>query len=122
MKMVNKQPLDGAELDPFFDAARDTIAQPSDDLMARIMADASALAAPSVARAEPGPGPLARLLGLIGGWPAAAGLATAALTGVMIGLASPDALQNLTDGFLTTATQYQIEDLMPSFGDLLGEG
>ena len=105
-----------------FQAARDTAPQPSDDLLARLLADAAAQAAPVAApTAVPRRGVLAALLAAIGGWPAAAGLATAAVAGLMIGYVAPDALGDLSGGYLETSG-YRLEDLMPSYGDLLGEG
>lgn len=90
--------------------------------MARIMADAAAQAAPVAAPAAvPRRGAFAALLATIGGWPAAAGLATAAVAGLMIGYAAPDTLGDLSGGYLEIS-DYRIEDLMPSYGDLLGEG
>jgi len=124
MKMVNKRPLDTAELDQLFAAAQDDAPQPSDDLMARIMADAhsemSAQMAPPVAPARQGL--FAGLLAMIGGWPAAAGLATATVAGLVIGLSTPDTFEVLAGGYLGDAASYEIDDLMPSIGDLLGEG
>ncbi|MCP3969545.1 MAG: hypothetical protein GY717_04365 [Rhodobacteraceae bacterium] len=129
--MAEKRPLDDTELDGLFAAARSTGPEPSGDLLARIMGDADAktAAVTRVSRPEAGrdvvrarPGLLATLLGLIGGWPAAAGLMTATVAGLAIGLATPDTLDDLTGGVLTSVTGYELEDFMPSYGDLLEEG
>ena len=124
MKMTDKRPLDEAELDELFSAAVQDRPTPSDDLMARIMADAQAeIAAVSVARpAAPRQGWFASLIASVGGWPAAAGLATAAVTGLMIGLVPPTGLLELADDYLVASSVYELDDFMPSYGDLLGEG
>ena len=122
--MTDKKPLDDFELDALFaDAARDAPV-PSDDLMARIMIDAQVeIAVAPVARpAEIRQGWLASIIASIGGWPAAAGLATAAVTGLMIGLVPPTSLLELADDYLVASSMYEFDDFMPSYGDLLGEG
>ena len=122
--MTDKKPLDDFELDALLaDAARDAPV-PSDDLMARIMIDAQAeIAVAPVARpAEIRQGWLASIIASIGGWPAAAGLATAAVTGLMIGLVPPTSLLELADDYLVASSMYEFDDFMPSYGDLLGEG
>lgn len=92
-------------LDRLFQAGR-TGPQPSDDLMARIMADAAHRAAPVHAASRPGL--LATLLSLVGGWPAAAGMATAAAAGVWLGFSSPD----LVDGYVS-GDSMALGDFMP---------
>ena len=123
MKMAEKRPLNEAELEKLFAEAADDAPQPSDALMARILADAQAeLPKAPAPTAAPRRGWLAAALGQIGGWPAAAGLATAAVAGLAIGLATPEALEDITGGYLTAESGYGLDDLMPSYGDLLGEG
>ena len=124
--MTDKRPLDDSELDGLFAAARGANPLPSDALMQRIMADATAEIAAAQPERPARRGILATALAMIGGWPAAAGLATAAVTGLMIGLLTPntlaDTLDSLGSGFLTTANAtYELEDLMPSYGTLLEE-
>ena len=115
---MTKRALDDTELDGLFAAAKAAAPQPSPDLMARILADAEAsVAAPPKRR----PSFWAGVLESIGGWPSAAGLATAAVAGLAIGLGTPDTLETLSGGYLA-AGGYQLEDLMPSYGDLLEEG
>lgn len=123
--MADKRPLDDVELDGLFSAARGAAPVPSHDLMARIVADADAEAeaeARIVAAAVPHRGMFAQLLRQIGGWPAAAGLLTATVAGLAIGLATPDTLDALSGGYLAASSGYELEDLMPSYGDILGEG
>lgn len=57
-------------------------------LEVRIMADAQAVAD----AATPPPSIWATIGALIGGWPAAAGLATAGVAGVWLGITPPDAM------------------------------
>ena len=113
MTMTERDPLDD-----FFEAGRADRAAPDPALMARILADAEAVAA---ARAAPGPrreGRLSAVLRGIGGWPALAGLATATAAGVWIGIAMPD----VTSPFVAGAG-YDLNDLLPGYGtDLLVEG
>ena len=126
MMMVEQRPFDEQELDDLFGLAQDNAPAPSDDLMAKIMADAAAVAAhnaPVAAQVAPvSPGFWASVLAMIGGWPAAAGLATAAVTGVMIGVASPDTIETLTASTFGEADAYALEDLLPSYGGFLDEG
>jgi len=92
--MSDKDQAEGG-LDVFFEAARAQAPGPSPDLLARVLADADATrqAHPTVGLAPaPRPGIAARLYRLLGGWPAMAGLVTAALTGIWIGTALPEGL------------------------------
>ena len=131
--------LDDMALEAFFEAGRAKPPQPSQDLMARIMADAVAempaprpIARPVTPPARKPvrkPGLLAGLIAGIGGWPALAGMATATVAGVWIGFAQPDTLNTWAGGALLstsdTATSYDLEDLVPSYGSfdtLLEEG
>ena len=82
--------------------------------MARIMSDANAQLIPSKQKATDRPGIFTTLMTMIGGWPAATGLATATFGGVAIGLTTPETFSTWTQIYLTSATSYEIEDLMPS--------
>lgn len=79
---------DDRALDAFFEAARHSPPAPTDALLARVMADAASMQA---AAESPMPRRTAmpRLRDLVGGWPAMAGLATAALAGLWIGTGLP---------------------------------
>lgn len=125
--MAEKRPLSDRELDEFFAAAQRTAPSPSDDLMARILSDAEAAtgaeahwgAAP-VARA---PRPwLAQALAGLGGWPGLAGLTTAAVAGLGIGIASPETLEAVSGGYFYAALGYEMGDLMPALGAFIEEG
>ena len=91
------QALD-VDLDIFFDAARSAQPEPSPELMARVLDDALAMQ-PLAARPAPCVPTrswLGTLLDTLGGWPAAASLATATLAGVWIGISPPDAVSAVT--------------------------
>ena len=114
-------------LEDFFKAARAEAPQPSDDLMARIMADAQAhLPAPAPIATPRKPvrqGLLAGLLAAMGGWPSVATMATATVAGIWLGFAQPDALNTLSGGTLlpgSTTTSYDLDELVPSYGSFDG--
>jgi hypothetical protein len=118
MSMSGKQRRDDG-LDGFFEAARGYAPAPSPDLLARVLADAEA-----TQQAGPGTEPagvpatpdgfVARLYRLLGGWPAMAGLATAALTGIWIGTTLPE-------GLIGTAEAAYLVDITPEMAfDLAG--
>ncbi|MEO1238372.1 MAG: hypothetical protein AAFW64_01690 [Pseudomonadota bacterium] len=83
---MSDRPSPDDPLETFFEAARATAPTPGADLTARVLADAAAAqpAPPvSVRRAKPS------WFGALGGWPALAGLVTATVAGVSIGVADP---------------------------------
>ena len=78
-----------AELDALLAQARTQKASPSDDLMARIAADAKRLQpAPKIATAQV-PSFWSQMRAALGGWPALGGLAATAVVGVYIGCSDP---------------------------------
>lgn len=85
------------DLEQMFATARKAPPEPSPDFLARVLSDAQALqsaAAPLAVHPER-KGVLAMLgaaVGAIGGWPAMAGLASAAVTGLWIGINPPNVL------------------------------
>ena len=125
MAKTDKTMLDDAALEAFFEAGRARAPEPGPDLMARIMADADAeidarapVATPAARRARNGF--WAALVSGIGGWPAVASMATAAVAGVWLGFASPDQLNSLAGGLLptedaTSEAAYELEDLLPGY-------
>ena len=124
MAKTDKTILSDDALEAFFAAGRAEAPEPGAELMARIMADADAeIDARSAARAPTPqwqkPGLWAALVRGIGGWPALASMATAAVTGVWLGFASPDQLNALTGGLLlpesANETSYELEDLLPGY-------
>ena len=84
-------------LDDLFASARAQTTQPSDELMARVLADAVAVQSAQSAFADAAPpGLWDRMLDVLGGWPAISGLAAATVAGVWIGVAPPSTVQDLT--------------------------
>jgi hypothetical protein len=83
-------------LDDLFAQARQVKAPVSDDLMARVLADA----VPERRPVATPPTALASVLDTIGGWFTLGGLATATLAGLWIGVAPPAAVEDLTAGLL----------------------
>ena len=84
-------------LDALFAEARQDM--PDDALMARVLADASAVqdaarAAPPVTAPRPERGWLAGMVAAIGGWGALSGVSAAGVMGLAVGLYSPDAVAN----------------------------
>jgi hypothetical protein len=119
--------LDDTALDAFFDAARAESPIPSEGLLARIMADAEAQAAaherPARAPQRARPGLIAAVVGVLGGWPALAGMVTATVAGVWLGFAAPDQLNTLAGGLLLSddsalVTSYELEDIVPGASGL----
>lgn len=105
-------------LDVFFDAARRRAADPAPDLMQRVLEDALAEQQRTDAiTPEPAPAPslLRQLLKAIGGWPAVAGLVTASMAGVWIGINPPSALSDTAEAYLYSGSDAYLVDLMPGF-------
>ena len=92
----------------------------TDDLMARVMADAVMLApvaTPQVARVSV----WTQLREFIGGWPAIGGLAMAGVTGVWIGFAPPSPLSDFAAPFLGDTVSVDLLDDTFAQG-FLGDG
>lgn len=132
MRMTDKRIVYDADLEDLFAAARAAPIKPDQDLLARIMADADAelptspwaVTVPEPARRAGIAGRFRDWVGAIGGWPAAAGLASAAVAGLAIGFGSPQTVDTLSGGYFLAGNGdvYDVESLMPSYGDLLSEG
>ena len=84
-------------LDDLFAEVRSVAPEPSEDLIARVLADA---VAPLPKPVVPPPSLFTRALDLIGGWPAAGGLVAATMTGLWVGVAPPAAVEDLTASLL----------------------
>lgn len=111
-------PFGDAEMEALFHAARDTAPAPSEALVTRILDDAAAnRPRPAAVQRQ---GWLGQMLDAIGGWPAAAGLAAATVAGVTIGVVTPEALEGLSNGYLSVGTD--AGDFLPSYAALLDEG
>ena len=108
------------DLDALFAQARLQPARPSDDLMARIMADAVALQpAPRALAVAPRPGLLRRWADVFGGFGALAGMGSAAAAGLFIGFAQPSGLTSLSTSLM--GGQIESLSLMPSVDALITE-
>lgn len=125
MAMNEHDMLTDNELDALFEAAQESAPLPSQNLWDQVHQDALA-EIPRLrggARVSPAqPGILAGLIAAIGGWPSLAGLSTAAIAGVWIGFANPDALNDSTiagllPGF-NISENYELEDFEPGFAGL----
>lgn len=117
---MTKPDEDQLALDAFFAAGRAAAPDPSEALLARILADAAEVqvSATAAADARRGRGPFglwAGLLAALGGWPAVAGLASAAVAGFWIGAAQPDVASfvglPVADATSTGNTGYDLSDL-----------
>ncbi|NIY78203.1 hypothetical protein HCZ23_01790 [Celeribacter sp. HF31] len=140
--------LTDSSLDALFAEAREAAPQPSGNLMARVLADAEGMIATREAeeaariqalRPKQRHPIVAAMVAALGGWRAVAGLATAGVAGLAIGLGAPMTVTTLatggyTDGYADGAMSYEttsyatgesgyaLDDLVPSFYDLASEG
>ncbi len=109
------------DLDDLFGRESARQIAPSPDLLARIIEDADSIADTRQTAAEapagkPGkPGMVQNILAAIGGWPAMAGLTTATVAGIGIGLISPDALTGIADSYFLTGIGDDLGEFMPVF-------
>lgn len=96
---------DSLDLELWFSASRKHTPDPSEDLLARVLADAAMLQpeAPGIVTAAPEPEPRPSIwqqfTNAIGGWSGLAGLGTATVAGLWIGLSAPNTLVNLGSGY-----------------------
>ncbi len=121
MKMTNdKHDMNDFDLDEVFASARRAEPVLSDDFMARILADAAMVheerSAPTVAKALETGGFLAMLWSMLGGWAGTGGLAAAAVAGLWIGIAPPDALSVIDEAIWGTSVDLSVF----TSGDILG--
>ncbi|SDN42878.1 hypothetical protein SAMN05216196_101509 [Lutimaribacter pacificus] len=84
-------------LETLFEAARGAAPKPSADLLARVLADAEAVqaAAAPVPRKSAPRLRWRQFVDAIGGWPAMAGLVSAGVAGLWLGISPPAALDDL---------------------------
>ena len=109
------------DLDDLFAGARRASMQPSEALMARVLADGAALqGGPAVVMAvAPRAGWLAGLAALFGGAGSLVGVGSAAVAGLFFGFVQPDSLGSVAD-IWAGVTVDQV-DLMPQLDMLLAE-
>lgn len=132
--------LSDADLNSLFAEAQSDVTAPSNDFMARVLADADGVqdaagaGLPDWAQAQTAPKPrgrwLAAVLDSVGGWRGGTGLATATIMGLGIGLGAPSTVTQLaagtwtstadadTDVASTEITSFALDDMVPSFYDL----
>ncbi|MEL7461775.1 MAG: dihydroorotate dehydrogenase [Pseudomonadota bacterium] len=118
--MSNTPPGDDP-LDTFFSAARAAQAKPGADLTARVLADAAAMQpAPQTVSKAVSKTPASPVkpgwLSALGGWPALAGLVTATVAGVSIGVADPTYVGDLAFSGFSDAYDFS------TVGTTLGSG
>ena len=119
-------PEDEALLEAHFDAVRSDTPEPSADLMARILADGEAEQAGFAAAAAPvpeaGTSRLWKALASFGGMPGVAGMATAVVAGLWVGLNPPVAVDSLAEAvFGAAVSELEGESFLPSLGEDLLE-
>jgi hypothetical protein len=94
MTMTN--PNDDMLDDLFAQARAQPPGSPSDDLIARVLADAAGVQPAPSAHVISQPGLWSRIMDTIGGWPALGGLAAATVAGIWVGVAPPTPVSDLT--------------------------
>ncbi|MFD0978314.1 hypothetical protein [Tropicimonas aquimaris] len=126
-----------AELEAFFQSAREIGGKPSPALLSRVLADAyaeqdAATASETIPGAvavpdTPRRGLLAGLFQGVGGWPAIAGLVTATAAGIWIGYNPPAAFDTLSETFvgdsyaLTADDSLSMASSLPDYAFLLSD-
>ena len=127
-KMAGKQNMDDLLDDLFAEAKADSAPAPTEDFMARILADAERLQpeAPQVS-ASPGMAPsrglFATLFATLGGWQGTGGLVAATMASVWIGFSGADSLTvEGLQAVVSGNTDFYLSDLGGDFSFDLGEG
>ncbi len=123
------------DLEIFFEAARKDRGDASPDLLSRVLADAYAeqdAQAEAVPTSSVAPrtadtsrslrGVFAGLFDAIGGWPAVAGLATAAMAGVWIGYNPPAVFDTLAMDFMESSYGVSLGAALPEYDAFLADG
>ncbi len=111
---------DDQMLDDLFALAQAKPVMPSDDLMARILADADAV---QVAAPAPTQSIWADFFDIIGGWPSVGGLAMAGVTGVWFGIAPPATVTTFAADLIgTDVTVDLLADSSSYFAETLTDG
>lgn len=116
------------ELEAFFEAERNAAPEAEADLLARVLADAyaeqDAIAPTAPARPafRQNGGWMRGLYDALGGWPAMAGLATAAVVGVWIGFNPPSALDGISLALMDSSYGPTMNTSLPEFDLTLADG
>lgn len=123
--MTKESDMDHPDLDEMFAQARATLPLGDEALLARVYSDSLRMQPkpkPSVPRTTKGSsGWWVSLVNNLGGKRGLAGLGTAAVAGVMLGIVDPTSVLALTDTFFAASTVDEV-DLMPGFDAILTEG
>jgi len=124
--MTTGDDKDDKILDDMFQAARSEMPEPSDDLMARVIAEADQVAE-AWAQAEAVPvvtsgGWFRSLLDAVGGWPAASGIVTAGMVGLVVGVSPPQTLSDFAEGYIYGTSDSYLVDPYDGFGFAADEG
>jgi hypothetical protein len=123
--MTKGTDMQNHDLDDLFSEARATKPLADEGLLLRVLADGIRLQSepePHVRRiASPSPGLWAALTAALGGNRAIAGLGTAAIAGVILGLVQPTSVLALTSSVFAVAPLEDI-DLLPGIDAILTEG
>ncbi len=89
--------LSDRDLEAMLGKLEHNVPAPSDDLMARILADAEDLRVVPGAQVAPAPeGIIDTILSILGGWKGAGGLVTAGVIGIWIGVSPPSSIETTT--------------------------
>ena len=116
---MTEKKSDQIDLDAALAALKDEAPLPPSDLVSRVLSDAVAVQAglaPQHATPERRQGIWQELLRTLGGWPAMAGLATAAVAGVWLGAFPPGMLPEATNSFLNSGDDVYLVDVAPELG------
>ncbi len=120
--MTEHQPLKNEELEILFAAARRSRPLPSNGLIERILADserqANAVVRSSTTSRRGVPDAFSAP---VWGIPAVLGLVGAAIAGLAVGFFSAVPLDGLSVIYLDAGADFSIEDIIPSFFDLISE-
>lgn len=99
---------DDDNLDVFFAAAQANDARVSDDLAARVLADAASVLATPVRLDAPKRSWLMRALDGVGGWPAMGGVVAAGVCGLWIGIAPPAGIEDFAASLVGNTEQVSL--------------
>jgi hypothetical protein len=103
------------DLDDLFAVVRAETVAPSEALLARIMADANAVADARVMPVQAASGFWPTMRASVGGWPVLGGMAAATLAGVWIGFSPPIGVGALATSFwgeTTTISLFSSDDIL----------
>ena len=113
-----------AELEHLFSLSRGSETAPSGELMSRILRDAQSVHEDRVAGSSSRShrrSPVAAILDVIGGWPALAGMASAACIGLWIGVNPPKEMAEIGDSLLISETDAYLAEFLSGAMLYMGE-